>query len=147
MIYGLIVFRLSHDERTPQYMKLAQICFSFKGRINRSTYWKYSIGAGMFLLILALISGGLIELSKLLESQGLVVLALISVLIFGMCYLLGIYVGLAVGTKRLHDTNRSGWLLLLQFVPVIGIIYLLVVCGFLKGTDGDNKYGHREPKK
>jgi uncharacterized membrane protein YhaH (DUF805 family) len=45
-----------------------------------------------------------------------------------------------VEVRRLHDTGRSGWWLLLLLIPVIGFIILLIwLIG--KGTDGDNKYG------
>lgn len=50
-----------------------------------------------------------------------------------------IYQGTVVTIKRLHDTNRSGWYLLLGLITQG--IYILIVCGFFKGTDGDNTYG------
>ena len=43
--------------------------------------------------------------------------------------------------KRLHDTNRSGVHLFLILVPFFGALYLIIVCGFLKGMEGENKYG------
>jgi uncharacterized membrane protein YhaH (DUF805 family) len=47
---------------------------------------------------------------------------------------------LAVGVRRLHDTNHSGWWLFISLIPLIGAIILLV---FLVGDSqpGDNKYG------
>ena len=47
---------------------------------------------------------------------------------------------LSVTCRRLHDTNRSGWFLLLYFIPLIGLIWLLVLC-CLEGTEGENRYG------
>ena len=48
--------------------------------------------------------------------------------------------GIAVTFRRLHDTNRSGWFLLLFFIPVIGSLVLLITfC--LKSTPGANQYG------
>ncbi|WP_200909146.1 DUF805 domain-containing protein [Aliiroseovarius crassostreae] len=47
---------------------------------------------------------------------------------------------LAAATRRLHDTSRSGWWLLLGFVPLIGGIILIVFLA-LHGTRGDNRYG------
>jgi uncharacterized membrane protein YhaH (DUF805 family) len=60
-------------------------------------------------------------------------------------YLIGTLVfllpGINVAIRRLHDTNRSGWWLLIAFIPLIGIIVLLVwFC--TKGTDGVNDYGN-----
>ena len=49
--------------------------------------------------------------------------------------------GLATATKRYHDRNKSGWWILIVFVPVIGAIWYFVECGFLRGTRGPNPYG------
>ena len=46
----------------------------------------------------------------------------------------------AVGARRLHDTNRSGWWLLIGLVPLVGAIVLLVFM-IMDGQPGDNKYG------
>jgi uncharacterized membrane protein YhaH (DUF805 family) len=47
---------------------------------------------------------------------------------------------LAVAARRLHDTDRSGWWLLLGLIPVIGSLVLIF---FLvqKGTEGSNRFG------
>ena len=47
---------------------------------------------------------------------------------------------LSVTCRRLHDTSRSGWFLFLYFIPLIGLIWLLVLC-CLGGTEGENRYG------
>ena len=52
-----------------------------------------------------------------------------------------IYPHAAVGIKRFHDRNKSGWWYLIVFIPIIGGLWFLIECGFLKGTDGDNDYG------
>ena len=46
---------------------------------------------------------------------------------------------LAVSVRRLHDTDRSGWLLLLNLVPCVGIILLVWYCG--DSTPGHNQCG------
>jgi uncharacterized membrane protein YhaH (DUF805 family) len=51
---------------------------------------------------------------------------------------------IAVGVRRLHDTNRSGWWLLIAFVPVLGELVLLVFL-VLPGPVGPNTYGE-DPK-
>lgn len=58
----------------------------------------------------------------------------------GLYSLLLLIPGLAVGVRRLHDTDRSGWWLLLGFIPVVGAIVLIVFAA-QKGTAGANKYG------
>jgi uncharacterized membrane protein YhaH (DUF805 family) len=47
---------------------------------------------------------------------------------------------LAVTIRRLHDTNKSGWFYLLNFVPLVGPIILLVFY-LTEGTRGPNEYG------
>ncbi len=47
---------------------------------------------------------------------------------------------LAVGVRRLHDTDRSGWWLLIVFVPIIGAIVLLVFM-VQDSQPSENQYG------
>jgi uncharacterized membrane protein YhaH (DUF805 family) len=47
---------------------------------------------------------------------------------------------ITAGVRRLHDTNKTGWLMLLLLIPLVGWIIVLVLCA-LKGTPGSNKYG------
>ncbi len=61
--------------------------------------------------------------------------------LLGGLYALAVIIpSLAVGVRRLHDTNRSGWWLLIGLIPCIGFIVLIV---FLvqDGQAGDNQYG------
>ena len=48
-------------------------------------------------------------------------------------------VSLAVSVRRLHDTDRSGWWLLLNIVPFGGIVVLVFSC--LESTPGPNRFG------
>jgi PAT family beta-lactamase induction signal transducer AmpG len=50
------------------------------------------------------------------------------------------------GIRRCHDRNRSGWWMLLFFVPVVGQIWWLVELGLLRGTTGANRFGE-EPQQ
>ena len=48
--------------------------------------------------------------------------------------------GIAIGVRRLHDLDRTGWWLLIVFIPLIGWIVLLIwYCS--KGTEGPNRFG------
>lgn len=93
-------------------------------------FWAYAAFAAMFMLFLG-------ALTTIGESVKPIVVPF---------FLLLCYMDFAVGAKRLHDTNRSGWVQLVAIIPVVGVIYLLVACGFLKGTEGDNDYGPVPPK-
>ncbi len=57
--------------------------------------------------------------------------------IYGLAMLIP---SIAVGVRRMHDIDRSGWWLLIAFVPFIGVIVLLVFA-LLPGTAGDNRFG------
>jgi uncharacterized membrane protein YhaH (DUF805 family) len=59
----------------------------------------------------------------------------------GILVLLTLWPSLAMYTKRWHDRDKSGWWTLIILVPIIGSIWLLVELGFLRGTDGPNRFG------
>lgn len=46
---------------------------------------------------------------------------------------------ISVGVRRLHDTDRSGWWILLSYVPLVNLVYLVFMC--LPGSAGENQYG------
>lgn len=121
-------------------MTLKQVLFSFNGRINRATYWVYTLGL-TFLFIVALICIALF-FNAILDVGG-------SDLFVGIfvvpAVILLYYIGLAIHTKRFHDTNRSGWNYLWSFIPIFGGIYILAVCGCLNGTEAENNYGPESP--
>ena len=48
--------------------------------------------------------------------------------------------GLAVSIRRLHDRDKSGWWVLLAFIPLIGAIILLIWF-IMRGTQGPNRFG------
>ena len=106
-------------------------CFSnyvgFRGRASRSEYWFWVL----FMVILNLVTGFIDALAFAEADAGPTTL---------LANLATILPGLAVSVRRLHDTNRAGWWLLLWFVPLIGFIVLLI--WYLNpGTKGDNDYG------
>ena len=95
----------------------------FSGRARRQEYW-------MFLLINLIVEIVLYAIGAALNTQFLYDLYALALLL----------PSLAVAARRLHDTDRSGWWLLIVIIPLIGAIVLIV---FL-ATDsqaGQNKYG------
>lgn len=105
------------------YFAVVKNYAGFSGRARRREYW-------MFALINLIIG---ILLTGVGRALGTSVLSTI--------YSLALLIpGLAVGARRLHDTNRSGWLLLLGLIPFIGWLVLII---FLvqDGTRGDNRFG------
>jgi uncharacterized membrane protein YhaH (DUF805 family) len=141
-------------------MSMSQLLFSFTGRLNRKPYWLTTLCLILiFLVIIALlfVVGGASILSGDLSGLG------VALVIIVLLYIPLLWIGLALGAKRLHDRNKSGWwLVLFWIVPAIlqgageqidgigivltlaglGIsIWGLVEIGFLRGTVGPNQYG------
>src|SRR5262249_31339315 len=98
----------------------------FSGRASRSEYW-------FFVLFQILLMAVLISVdAAVLQSSAGVLTTLGWVLMF--------LPGLAVLARRLHDSDKSGWLMLIWFVPLIGPITVIVfLCQ--RGTDGPNRFG------
>lgn len=85
----------------------------------------------MFVLINTVILVALAVIEELIGSGGVV----------GILYSLVVLIpSLAVSVRRLHDTNRTGWWLLINFIPLIGFIVLLIFM-IQEGESGSNEYG------
>jgi uncharacterized membrane protein YhaH (DUF805 family) len=99
---------------------------TFTGRSRRPEYWWFVL----FNIIVSLVLGII---------DGVVFGGEVGVL--GAIYNLAVLVpSLAVGVRRLHDTGRTGWWLLIALVPLIGIIVLIVFFAS-KGEEHDNQHG------
>ncbi|MBK1659496.1 DUF805 domain-containing protein [Paracraurococcus ruber] len=99
----------------------------FQGRARRSEYWWFFL----FTILMQLATGVLD--AALFGRDGMGTINLLTTL--GL-----LLPGLAVGVRRLHDTDRSGWWLLVGLVPVIGTIALIIWFS-TPGLQGSNRYG------
>ncbi|MEU1405540.1 DUF805 domain-containing protein [Streptomyces sp. NPDC005728] len=95
----------------------------FTGRARRTEYWTFS-------LVNLLIALALLVIDRPLGFD-------YPRSLFALAILLP---SLAVSVRRLHDTGRSGWWLLIGLIPVIGPITVLVFTA-IEGEPGDNTYG------
>ncbi|MGE0423653.1 MAG: DUF805 domain-containing protein [Reyranellaceae bacterium] len=121
---------------------MKDLLFSFNGRINRAKFWLGTVCLLVVYIILAVISS--VAMTPMTVSQsgqvqggGLGIVGII-VLIF---YIAMIWPSVALGVKRFHDRDKSGWWVLISLVPIIGGLWYLIECGFLEGTKGPNKFG------
>ena len=103
---------------------------TFSGRARRREYWTY---LGCYLLVYAaLLLVDLLDGSFDMETQ--------MGLLTGIFLLATLIPGTAVAVRRLHDSDRSGWWLLLGPLPLLGVIVLLYFL-IQKGDAGPNRYG------
>lgn len=117
-----------------EFIEYAKLCLTkkyaqFNGRSRRKEYWSYVLVLGVVSMVLELIgrlSGSLSVMSTTSTIMGIIGLATL-------------VPSIAVTIRRLHDTGRSGWFILISLIPLVGgIILLIFLC-----TDSkpDNQYG------
>ncbi len=111
------------------YLEVLKKYTVFTGRSRRQEYW-------MFFLVNVIILFVLQFIDRLLGMPGILGS------IYGLAVLLP---GIGVSIRRLHDTDRSGWMLLLALIPLVGAIILIVFLA-TDGTAGSNKFGEN-PKQ
>ena len=118
---------------------MKDLLFSFQGRANRARFWLVNVGLMVVEAIVFGVAGGGAmasgDPSAAMASMG--VLGIVCLLVFIVLF----WIGLAIAVKRWHDRGKSGWWVLIALVPVIGGLWYIVECGFLKGTTGANAYG------
>ncbi len=112
------------------YLKVLKNYVGFSGRARRTEYWMFTL----FSVIAAIIAMVLDNLLGLASSQ------LGYGPIYGLYALAVLLPSIAVGVRRLHDTDKSGWWMLIGLIPLLGAIVLLVFF-VLEGTHGENRYG------
>ena len=106
------------------YLEVLRKYAVFSGRARRREYW-------MFFLVNFIIELLLGMLDVTIGTLGLL----------GGIYSLFIFIpSLAVTIRRLHDTNRSGWWILIGLIPLVGWIFLLILM-IQDSTPGPNQYG------
>lgn len=119
---------------------MTDLLFSFQGRANRAKFWLVALAILIVEMVLfAAIFGGAAlsgDPERMAAAAG--PLASIVLVIF---IVIATWISIAVAVKRYHDRNKSGWWVLIVLVPVIGGLWYLIECGFLRGTTGPNDYG------
>ncbi len=108
--------------------------FAYRGRASRSAYWWFAL---FQVIVFALVEVVSIPLVKVAPPGSLANAAIAIILGIPVLYLE--LAALALTVRRLHDTDRSGWWMLIALVPYVGSIVLLIFT-VLKGTPGPNRY-------
>jgi len=103
--------------------------FNFSGRARRKEYWMFMLFHIIILFVLAILGSVLMGEDSMLGLVPYTVYAVASLM-----------PSIAVGIRRLHDTSRSGWWMLINLVPVIGAIWFFVLT-VLDSTPETNAWG------
>jgi uncharacterized membrane protein YhaH (DUF805 family) len=125
-------------------MDIKHLLFGFQGRIRRSEWWVAELcvfGAAIFIGPIIFLPIILFAVAARHAGAGDVVA--ISLLGFALLalLLLALWINIAVGVKRLHDQDLSGWMMLIAFIPGIGLFFRIICLGCIDGTMGRNRYG------
>ena len=112
------------------YVEVLKKYAVFEGRARRKEYWYFVLFNTLITIGLGIIDG----------ATGLVSAEAGVGLLSGLYTLAVLIPSIAVSVRRLHDTNRSGWWLLISLVPLVGAIVLLVFL-VLDSQPGENQYG------
>ena len=112
----------------------------FDGRSRRAEYW----WPVLFLMLIS-VAGNILAgiFAAALGDVGVMIAGLVSLLLM-LFSLATIIPSIAVGIRRLHDLDKSGWWLLICLIPFIGAI-VLIIFFVQEGTKGPNKFGS-DPK-
>jgi len=116
------------------YFKVLKQCLDFNGRARRTEYWMFTLLSALFSVI-----AHILDIMLGLTIDG-------TYGVFYFSYAIAMIIPtLAVAVRRLHDIGKSGWMLLIVLIPIVGAIWLFVL--MVKDSDyGINKYGV-DPKR
>ncbi len=115
----------------------------FSGRSRRKEYWMFTLLS----VIVSIVLVGLMVSGMNMGETGEPEMGVLAYLAVGLLAIWGLgslIPSLAVQVRRFHDQDKSGWFILLGFIPYIGgLIVLVFMC--IEGTKGPNRFGD-DPK-
>lgn len=113
------------------YLKVMRDNYSnFTGCARRQEYWMFAFINLIVGLLLGIVDTAVFGNDLHLLSG-----------LYGLAILIS---GLAVAVRRLHDTDRSGWWVLLSLIPIVGVVALIVMM-CIESTHGNNRF-RADPK-
>jgi len=102
----------------------------FSGRARRTEFWMFALFNFIFAMIASIIDTAIGSKLGILQFG-----------IFYLIYSLAVLIpGLAVSVRRLHDIGKSGWMVLINLIPLIGLIWFIVLT-VKDSQPGENQYG------
>lgn len=115
------------------FIKVLRQYADFDGRARRKEFW-------MFVLFYALFAACAAFMDQLMGTEDDLG-DMFTEGVYSTVYALALFIpGLAVSVRRLHDTGKSGWMILVAFIPLVGWIWLLAL--YCQNSQrGNNAYG------
>lgn len=112
----------------------------FRGRSRRKEYWMFTLAMMILLSLAVLFLIFSFDDSSYRPGSRLSGMPLFILVVFVLGYLAVLLPAIAVQVRRFHDQDKSGWFVLMNFIPYVGgIIVLVFMC--LEGTRGPNRFG------
>ena len=112
------------------FVKCIKQYADFGGRARRTEFWMFVLFNIIFSVVASLID----------RAIGFRIGA-IQMGIIGLIYSLAVLIpGLAVSVRRLHDIGKSGWMVFINLIPLIGLIWFIVLT-VKDSQPGENQYG------
>ncbi|WP_298961073.1 DUF805 domain-containing protein [uncultured Methylobacterium sp.] len=106
----------------------------FEGRASRGEYWWFMLALGILTILALIVDGAIpqesVSIGGKQEPGGIIT---------GLVLLGHIVPALTLTVRRLHDTGRSGWLVLINFIPLGALVILIFM--LTPGQAGPNRYG------
>jgi uncharacterized membrane protein YhaH (DUF805 family) len=99
--------------------------FTYNGRASKSAYWWFALADVIAVVVFVILGAVLKDIGLILDVLGYIALIL---------------TGLSLMVRRLHDSDKSGFMIFLGLIPFVGGIILLVFA-LLDGTPGPNRFG------
>ncbi len=107
------------------YIEVLQKYAVFEGRASRREFWLWLLFHFVISFVIAVLATAVADMFTIVA------------VLYGLATIVP---HLAVGARRLHDHNKSGWLQLVILIPFVGWIIVLILM-VLPGNQGENKHG------
>lgn len=116
------------------YLKVLKDYANFSGRARRKEYWMFTLFNTIIIVALCILMG----ITSGSDGQSVISMIFTGILVI---YCLAILIpSIAVTVRRLHDSDRSGFWVFINFVPYVGGLAIIVLM-CLNGTPGSNRFG------
>jgi uncharacterized membrane protein YhaH (DUF805 family) len=126
-------------------MSFTQVLFSFNGRIGIGKFWQATLVHIILNIAIYVMAAAAAPTPPQDPNEyaiqgpsdtriGVLIAIFVTLIVLFVSYL-------AVAVKRCHDRGKSGWWVLISFIPLVGFVWWLIDLGILEGQAGPNEYG------